>query len=103
MAVNEADYTSVIVWTLGPEERQQRCEVGVVVRRCCCSSHTRNEVSSCVGGVVEQSWWNSRGGTVVMELCVFWLCESCVVLWDCLWASSGLLVASQHLIENRSP
>ena len=32
MAVNEADHTSVIVRT---EERQQRCEVGVVVRRWC--------------------------------------------------------------------
>ena len=30
MAVNEADYTSVIVWTVGPEERQLRCEVGVL-------------------------------------------------------------------------
>ena len=53
--VNEADYTSVIVRTVGPEERQQRCEVGVVVRRCCCSTHTGNEVSSCVGGMVKQS------------------------------------------------
>ena len=52
MAVNEADYTSVIVWTLGPEDGQQRCEVGVIVWRCC-SAHTGNEVSSCVGGVVE--------------------------------------------------
>ena len=55
MAVNEADYTSVIVRTVGPEERQRRCEVGVVVSRWCCSAHTGNEVSSCVGGVVEQS------------------------------------------------
>ena len=53
--LNEADYTSVIVRTVGPEERQRRCEVGVVVRRWCCSAHTGNEVSSCVGGVVEQS------------------------------------------------
>ena len=53
MAVNEAGYTSVIVLTVAPEKRQQRCEVGVIVR-CCCSSHTGNEVSSCVGGVVEQ-------------------------------------------------
>ena len=56
MAVNEADYTSVIVvWTVGPEEWQQRCEVGVVVRRWCCSAHTGNEVSSRVSGVVKQS------------------------------------------------
>ena len=55
MAVNEADYTSVIVRTVGPEKRQRRYEVGVVVRRWCCSAHTGNEVSSCVGGVVEQS------------------------------------------------
>ena len=33
MAINEADYTSVILQTIGPEERQQRCEVGVVVRK----------------------------------------------------------------------
>ena len=54
IAANEANYI-VIVQTVGPEERQRRCEVGVVVRRCCCSSHTENEVTSCVGGVVEQS------------------------------------------------
>ena len=54
MAVNEAAYSGVIVWIVGPKERQQRCEVGVVVRRWCCSAHTGNEVSSCVGGVVER-------------------------------------------------
>ena len=54
MAVNKVDYTSVIVQTVGPEERQRRCEVDVVVR-CCCSTYTGNEVSSCVVGVVEQS------------------------------------------------
>ena len=55
MAVNETDYTSVhvIVQTVGPEERQQRCEVGVVAS--CCSAHTGNEVSSRVGGMMEQS------------------------------------------------
>ena len=53
MAVNEADYISVFVRTVGPEERQQRCKVDVVVRRCCCSAHTGNEVRSCVGGVAE--------------------------------------------------
>ena len=44
----------MIVWTVGQEERQRRCEVDVVVRRCCCSAHTGNEVSSCacVDGVV---------------------------------------------------
>ena len=41
------------VWTVGPKERQGRCEVGVVVRRWCCSTHTGNEVSPCVGGVAE--------------------------------------------------
>ena len=55
MSVNEANYTSAIVWRVGLEEAQRRCEVGVVVRRWCCSAHTENEVSSCVGGVVEQS------------------------------------------------
>ena len=49
------DNTSVIVWTVGPGERQGRREVGVVVRRCCCSAHTGNEVSTCVGGVVKRS------------------------------------------------
>ena len=53
MAVNEANYTSVFVWTVGPEERRGRFEVGVVVRRLCCSAHTGNEVSPCVGGVAE--------------------------------------------------
>ena len=48
---NEAAYTGVIV---RQEERQGRCEVGVVVRRWCCSAYTGNEVSSCVGGVAEQ-------------------------------------------------
>ena len=95
MAVNEADHTSVIVIvrTVGLEERQQRCEVCVVVRRWCCSAHTGNEVSSC----------GQCGGTVVMELCELWLWESCVVLWDCSWASGGLPVASQHLIEKGGP
>ena len=51
--VNEADYTSVIVPTTGLEERQRRCEVGVAAK--CCSTHTGNEMSSCVGGVVEES------------------------------------------------
>ena len=53
MAVNEADYTSVIVRTVGPWERQLRCQVGEVEMRWCCSAHTGNEVGSCVGGVVE--------------------------------------------------
>ena len=55
MAVNEVDYTGVIVWTVGPGERQRRREVGLVVRRCCCSAHTGNEVSTCVGSVVKRS------------------------------------------------
>ena len=46
MAVNEADYTSVIVQTVGPDKRQRRCEVGVFVRSCCCSADAGNEVSS---------------------------------------------------------
>ena len=93
MAVNEADYTSVIVRTVGPEERQRRCEVGVVVRRWCCSAHTGNEVSSC--GAV---WWNSRDGIVY-----FGFVKAVWFLWDCLWASGGLPVASQHLIEKGNP
>ena len=47
-AVNEANYTTVLVWTMGLEEGQRRCEVGRIVRRWCCSAHTGNEVSSCV-------------------------------------------------------
>ena len=35
------------------------------------------------------------------ELCAFWPCGSCVFLWDCLWASGGLPVASQHFVGNR--
>ena len=58
MAINESDYTSVIVWTVGLEDRQRRCEVSVVVWRWCCSTHTGNEVSSC-------------GGMAVKELCAF--------------------------------
>ena len=52
---HEVDYTDVIVWTVGPGERQRRREVGMVVRRCGCSAHTGNEVSTCVGGVVKRS------------------------------------------------
>ena len=81
MAVNEVDNTGVIVWTVGPGERQGRREVGVVVRRCRCSAHTGNEVSTCVGGVVKRSWWS----------CVhFGFVEAVWFLWDCLWASGGL-------------
>ena len=57
--------------------------MGVVVRRWCCSTHTGNEVSSCV---VEQSCMH------------FGFVKAVWLLWDCLWASSGLPVASQHLI-----
>ena len=53
MAVNEAKHTSVLVWTVGLEERRGRGEAVVVVRRWCCSAHTGNEVSHCVGGVAE--------------------------------------------------
>ena len=55
MAVNEADYTGVIVWTVGQEGRQPRCEVGVVARRWSCSTHTGSEVSCCVGREVGRS------------------------------------------------
>ena len=34
--------------------REERCEVGVTVVRWCCHTHTGNEVSSCVGRVVER-------------------------------------------------
>ena len=94
MAVNEVDNTGVIVWTVGPGERQGRREVGVVVRRCCCSAHTGNEVSTCVGGVVKRSRWS----------CVhFGFVEAVWFLWDCLWASGGLPVASQHFIKKGGP
>ena len=54
MSVNEADYSSVILCTAGPEERQRRCGVGVVVRRWSYPAHTGNEVSSCVGSEAER-------------------------------------------------
>ena len=38
-----------------------------------------------------------------MELCAFNLVKAVWFLWHCLWASGGLLVASQHLIENGGP
>ena len=56
--------------TIGPEERQQKCEVGVVARRWCCSAHTGNEVSSCVGSV-----WNGHEGVCILA---WWkLCDIC--------------------------
>ena len=84
MAVNEAEYISVIVWTVGLEDRQRRCEVSVVVRRWCCSAHTGNEVSSCVGGVAEWLWRSCMH---------FGLVEGVWFLWDC-----ELPVASQHFV-----
>ena len=51
MAGNEAEH---IVWKVRREERLPRCEVGVTVVRWCCYTHTGNEVSSCVGRVVER-------------------------------------------------
>ena len=39
--------TPVCVQTVGPEERQQGCEVGVIVRWCC-SAHIGNEVTKWV-------------------------------------------------------
>ena len=75
----------MIVRTVGPEERQRRHEVGVVVRRCCCSVQTGNEVIELLCG-----WY---GGTVMMELCAFWSYESCVVFVGLLvgfrWTSGG--------------
>ena len=54
MAVNEAEHTTDIVWKVWREERLRRCKVGVTVVRCCCQTHTGNEVSSCVGRVLER-------------------------------------------------
>ena len=62
MAVNEADYTSVIVWTVGG----QKCEVIMVVWSWCCSAHTGNEVSSSV-------WRNGCEGVV----CILALWKPC--------------------------
>ena len=64
MAVNGA----MILQTVGAEER---CEVGVIVRRRCCSAHKGNEVNSCVGSVP--------------SVCAFWHCGSCVVFVGLLW------------------
>ena len=50
MAVND---TTGIVWKVRREERLRRCEEGVTVVRWCCHTHAGNEVSSCVGRVVE--------------------------------------------------
>ena len=71
MSVNEADYSCVIWCTAGPEERQQRRWVGVVMRRWSCPAHTGNKVSFCMGGVTEL--------TAVKELCAFPPFGSCVV------------------------
>ena len=40
--------------------------------------------------------WNSCD--VVVYILALW--KLCGFLWDCLWASGGLPVASPHLIEN---
>ena len=77
MAVNQADYTTVFVQTMGPEEKQQR---HVVVRKWWCSTHTGNEVSSCVGSVAEGP------------------CGLVWFLWDCV-----LPVTSQHFVGNGGP
>ena len=47
------EHTTGIMWKVRREEGLQRCEVGVTVVRWCCHTHTGNEVSSCVGKVVE--------------------------------------------------
>ena len=77
----------MIVRTVGPKKRQQRCGVDVIVRRWCCSTHTENEVSSCLGSV----------GGKAMKICVY--CGFMEALWflrGCLYATGGLPVASQH-------
>ena len=51
---NEAEHTTGIVWKVRREERLRRCVVGVTVVMWCCHTHTGNEVSSCVGGVVKR-------------------------------------------------
>ena len=79
IAVSEAAYYGVIVWTVG---RQRRCEVGMVVKRWCCSTHTGIVMSSCVQPCVHY-------GLVEAE----WLCG----------IVCRLPVASQHLIGNRCP
>ena len=88
--LNEAEHTTGIVWKVRREERLRRCEVGVTVVRWCCHTHTGNEVSSCVGRVVER----------LRSLCVFWPCGCSAALVGLLWVSGGLLVASQHLVES---
>ena len=82
MAVNEAEHTTGIVWKVWREVRLLRCEVGVTVVWWCCHTHTGNEVSSCVGRVVER----------LPSLCVcFGPADAVWFKWDC-----GLPVASQH-------
>ena len=64
MAVNEVDYTSVIVWTVGPE---RRCEVIGV---------------GCVEVVLLRPHMDRCGRLAVKELCA--LVEAVWFLWDCL-------------------
>ena len=87
MAV-KAEHTTGMVWKVLQEERLQRCEVDV-------------------GGVVPPTqevrwalvwaeWW---------KVCKvhFGPVNAVWFLWDCFWASGGLPVASQHLVENGCP
>ena len=77
MAINEADgYTSVIVWTVRPEDRQQRCDVSVVVRRWCSTQEMR-----C--GLVWSVWRNGCEG-VVCILALWKLCGFCGIVCELL-------------------
>ena len=54
MPVNEALYVGVIERTVWPDGSRGWFEADVVSMTWCYPAHTGNEVSSCVGGVVER-------------------------------------------------
>jgi hypothetical protein len=62
----------VIESTVWPDRRRRWCKMDVVAMGWCCPTHTGNEVSSCVGGVVGRS-------------CAYFVHEEAVWFkWDCL-------------------
>jgi hypothetical protein len=72
MSINDAVYAGVIEIIIGPNGRRRWCKVDVVAMGWCCSAHTKNEVSSCAGGVAGRS-------------CVYFGHEEAVWFeWDCL-------------------
>ena len=82
MPVNEALYTGVIERTVRPDGSGRWFEADVVAMTWCYHTHTRNEVSSCVGDVVYR--------TALKDLCAFWklyvlIGIDCGLLVDIRW------------------